>query len=366
MKIISFGLLSVISVITLPLILLYLAQVSDYEVAKIEGCKSGSKLRVFCEFSNPEDIVILPDERHLLISEFGAIVPLSPKHKPGNISLFDTASAKKKTITITLGENIWGEDNCNRDDLLISPHGIDLRKRFDDRYQLAVINHMPRETIEMFELLSDDDSWRLKWMGCLNAPHLGYFNDVALSRDGSLFATHMYDRGTPYWRLALVSLSKSRTGFVYQWRKNTGFLKLRNSEGSFPNGISISDDESSLFVNYVFDRRTAKLDIRNPAVKAEHFSRGTPDNAFVDGEFLWVATQDNSAAEFLVFCSDLGSQCSAPYTIYKLRQDDLSVVEKFSFEKTQMGLVTVGVPLNNKLWLGTFRGDRIASFELGH
>ena len=68
----------------------------------------------------------------------------------------------------------------------------------------------------------------------------------------------------------------------------------------------------------------------------------------------------------MVFCGDPARQCSAPFTIYKLRQDDLSEVESFFFENTQMGLATVGVPLKNKLWLGTFRGDRIASFELDH
>ena len=369
MKTISIGPLKMIGIITLLLILLillYLTRASDYRVVEIKDCQSGTRLSVYCEFSNPEDIVILPGERHLLISEFGAIVPLHSKHKPGSLSLFDTALERKKSLTISPGKNIWGEDSCHRDDLLFSPHGIDLKKRFDDRYQLAVINHMPRETIEMFEVLMDGDSWRLQWMGCLNTPRLGYFNDVALTREGSLFASHMYDRGTPFWRLALVSLIKTPTGFVYQWKKHTGFLKLQNSEGSFPNGVSISDDENSLFVNYVFNRRTAKLDIESSSVIGEHFSSGTPDNSFVDAEFLWVAAQDNSAADLMVFCGDPASQCSAPFTIYKLRQDDLSEVESFFFENTQMGLATVGVPLKNKLWLGTFRGDRIASFELDH
>ncbi|SUZ60544.1 uncharacterized protein METZ01_LOCUS13398, partial [marine metagenome] len=57
-------------------------------------------------------------------------------------------------------------------------------------------------------------------------------------------------------------------------------------------------------------------------------------------------------------------QCSLPFTIYKLRQDDLSEVKTFSFKHTQMGSVTVGVPHKDKLWLGTFMGDRIASFNL--
>tara|TARA_B100000575_G_C22816330_1_gene480522 strand:- start:132 stop:455 length:324 start_codon:yes stop_codon:yes gene_type:complete len=105
-----------------------------------------------------------------------------------------------------------------------------------------------------------------------------------------------------------------------------------NSEGSFTNGISISDDDRSLFINYVFDRRTVKLDVESYEIQAEHLSTGTPDNSSVDGEFLWVATQVNISADVLLFSADAARQCSARFTIYKLRQDDLSEVEKCFFE----------------------------------
>ncbi len=94
-KTISFGIVFVFGAVTLLLILLYITQTSNYQVTNIDSCQSDSKLTVFCQFSNPEGIVILPDKRHLSISEFGAFVPLSPKHLPGNISLFDTFTAKK-------------------------------------------------------------------------------------------------------------------------------------------------------------------------------------------------------------------------------------------------------------------------------
>ena len=112
-KTISLGIVFVFGAVTLLLILLYLTQTSDYQVTSIDSCQSDSKITVFCQFSNPEDIVILPDERHLLISEFGAIVPRSPKHLQRNISLFDTFTARKKSIQISLGDNIWGNTCVN-------------------------------------------------------------------------------------------------------------------------------------------------------------------------------------------------------------------------------------------------------------
>ena len=118
-KAIGYVIFSVFGIIVLLLSTLYLTQTSNYEVNPITGCQSDSQVSVYCEFSKPEDIVVLPDNQHLLISEFGAIVPLSSENIPGKISLFDTETLKKKSIKLMLGENIWGENNCQREDLLL-------------------------------------------------------------------------------------------------------------------------------------------------------------------------------------------------------------------------------------------------------
>ena len=355
--------LSLIGVIFLSLVGLFLSQRSDIKVTQITDCQSDSQLMVYCEFSKPEDIVVLPDNRHLLISEFGAITPLSPENLPGKISLFDTDLLEKKQIKIALGDNSWGQESCKRDDLMFSPHGIDLNQRLDGRYQLAVVNHMPRETIEMFELINLQNSWSLIWRGCVDAPELGYFNDVALKGDGSFFTTHMYERGLSLLSLMYISFTKPDTGFVYQWDAGDGFTKVLNSDGSFPNGVSISDDEKNLFINYVFNHRTSKLNLEDLNIEAEHFSKGTPDNSSIDGDYIWVATQDNTGTDLLIHCDETVVQCFLPFTIFKLRQSDLSEVASFSFSQTQIGSVTVAVTHKDKIWLGTFHGDRMASFD---
>ena len=108
--------LPLIGVIFLSLVGLFLSQRSDIKVTPITDCLSDSKVTVYCEFSKPEDIVVLPDNRHLLISEFGAITPLSPENLPGQISLFDTDLLEKKQIKIAMGDNGWGQESCKRDD----------------------------------------------------------------------------------------------------------------------------------------------------------------------------------------------------------------------------------------------------------
>ncbi len=65
--------------------------------------------------------------------------------------------------------------------------------RKDGLYQLAVVNHIEYESIEMYELKKSETSWRLIWRGCVRAPVENYLNDVSLKSDGSLFVSHMYD-----------------------------------------------------------------------------------------------------------------------------------------------------------------------------
>ena len=42
-------------------------------------------------------------------------------------------------------------------------------QRDDGRYMLAVVNHLPSESIELFELV-ENDSIELIWRGCIDAP----------------------------------------------------------------------------------------------------------------------------------------------------------------------------------------------------
>ena len=357
--------LSLICLICISLLILFFTQRSNIEVIAITDCKSDSKLTVYCGFTNPEDMVVLPDKKNLLVSEFGALPPMNPENLPGQISLFNTDTLEIKPINISLGDKEWGHANCTRSDSIFSPHGIDLIQRNDGRYQLAVVNHMPRETVEMFELTDVQNTWSLIWKGCIDAPELGYFNDVALKKDGTFYVSHMYNRDKSLLWLVYATYVTIDTGFVYQWDADRGYQKVSGTEGSYPNGVELSLDENYLFTNYILNRKTSKLDLASGTVIQEHFGVGMPDNLTIDGEFIWVATQDHTGTDLLLHCgSDDILQCSLPFTIFKLKQSDLSEVAVFSFSNTVMGSVTVAVPDEDRVWLGTFHGDRMASFNI--
>ena len=352
---------------------LFVTQANIKQVNYIEGCESDETFTVYCNYQNPEDLAVLPDGRHILVSEFGAIVPLSPNNVQGNLSLLDTTDGRKKNLEIEMSDNVWGDPECQRDSMVLSPHGIDINERLDGSYQLAIVNHMPTETIELFELREINDSWSLTWRGCVNAPVHGYFNDVALSSNGSFYVSQMYDKNISLFMLAVLDNTKEDTGYVYHWRRQNGFERLVNTDGAFPNGVELSDDENNLFINYAFGNKTSKYNLMSNSIEASFSMNGIPDNITVDGDYIWVGAQDHSGLDSLIYCGVFAkdvfedpmiNQCPLPFAAYQLRQSDLSLVNSYKYSNTVMGTATVALSLNGQLYIGTYHGDRIASVEL--
>mgnify|MGYP005722706047 CR=1 FL=1 len=55
---------------------------SDFnKMAPLLECESNEELNVICEFTNPEDIVVTPDNNFLIVSEYGGQKPIQ-KEKP--------------------------------------------------------------------------------------------------------------------------------------------------------------------------------------------------------------------------------------------------------------------------------------------
>ncbi len=352
---------------------LFVTQANIKQVNYIEGCESNETFTVYCNYQNPEDLAVLPDGRHILVSEFGAIVPLSPTNIQGNLSLLDTTDGRKKNLEIEMSDNVWGDPECQRDSMVLSPHGIDINERLDGSYQLAIVNHMPTETIELFELREINDTWSLTWRGCVNAPVHGYFNDVALSSNGSFYVSQMYDKNISLFMLAVLDNTKEDTGYVYHWRRQNGFERLVNTDGAFPNGVELSDDENNLFINYAFGNKTSKYNLMSNSIEASFSMNGIPDNITVDGDYIWVGAQDHSGLDSLIYCGVFAkdvfedpmiNQCPLPFAAYQLRQSDLSLVNSYKYSNTVMGTATVALSLNGQLYIGTYHGDRIASVEL--
>ena len=330
-------------------------------VISTEGCKSDQEIQVICLVKNPEDLAVTPDNDFLIVSEFGGIEPLE-EMIPGKLSLLNLKTEEIEPLDMSYSNNTWGDGLCSRkNNDLLGPHGIDLITRNDGLYQLAVVNHIEYESIEMYELIKSETSWHLIWRGCVRAPVENYLNDVSLKSDGSLFVSHMYDRDSSISSFLLAALFKKKTGYVLQWNNKQGFSKVVESEGSMPNGLAYDENNNLLYINDNLGDKVRILDLNNKTSVADTYLNA-PDNLILTEESLWVTALDHEILD-TIKCIEY-TVCALPFSVYELDPVTLEEKQRFSFRKTVFGLPTVALPVKDKIWIGSFRSDRIAYLNL--
>ena len=333
------------------------------EIEQLQGCDSDQKLQVVCGILNPEDIVTTPDQTFLIIPEFGGIGPYhSPEDRgTGRLMLVSPETGSSAAAHIDFGDNVWGDGVCQRDEgMALSPHGIDLKQRTNGKWQLAVINHHPRETIEIYELIEDKEEWKLVWRGCVTVPPANYLNDVSLSSDGSFYVSHMYDHSFTVNDALMAAFLKHNTGYVMRWDKDLGFSEVPGTEGSHPNGIVYDEVNGLLYVAHTFGDRIDAVDMSQGKVISS-YNINSPDNLVLRYGALWSTSWDHSIPDMAV-CEDK-SPCALPFSVYKLKPKTLQLDKRWLFNHTIIGLGTVAFPLKDQIWIGTARGDRLAFFE---
>ena len=348
-------------------------------VAALSGCESGAQLSVACGVTNPEDMAITPDGQFIIVSEFGGIAPIA-EVGPGRLVLLDAQTKRRVPLPIIYSQNSWGDSSCEKNaESLFGPHGIDLVTRQDGRYQLAVVNHMVHESVEMFELVAlekapesgavdpvlPDESrnqWGLVWRGCVVAPAENYLNDVSLLTDGSFFVSHMYGHDFSVNDFLTVAITKQNTGYVLHWDKTHRFSQVPDTEGAQPNGVAYDEQNSLLYVAFNLSDRVAMIDL-DLGKETGSFSINAPDNLVLKADSLWVTSLDHEILD--VFSCDEMTPCALPFTVTELDALSLDRRNSWSFKLEPFGLPTVALPLGNEVLIGSFLSERLAFFTLG-
>ncbi len=333
-------------------------------LAVTEPCAADGTFMVWCGYKNPEDLALTPDNKFLLATGFGGI----PESTLNEMSIIELSTMQHGAVDIELAENTWGDASCQRSTLDFSTHGLDIKQRTDGSYMVAVTNHLPDETVELFELFSDGASWQLVWRGCVQSPviesgaRLPMFNDVALTSDGAFYVTEMYNRMMPFDELIAAGVAGENTGVVWSWSADDGFQVVAGSQGSFPNGIVMNPAEDTLFVNYWFSGETTKLDLASGEVLSTH-QGGRADNlTFAEGS-VWAAKHDMTIMEYVEGCPPDATNCFLPFSVYELDPDDLSEKNSWRFDSAVFGFGTVATPVKESIWFGSAHGDRVARYD---
>lgn len=333
----------------------------------VSGCAAEGELEPVCGFNNPEDIELLPDGRTLLISEMGTM----DGSAPGSLSLFDTQSGvitrlPRFTDAAAAG---WGDPRCTTPPgAALSPHGIDLVRRGDLRWELLVVNHGGRESVELFELLDRNGGWHLEWRGCVVPPAGTFMNDVAGLPEGDFLVSDMFPRDG--FTIGGISVHMLRgmvgfdTGQVLRCRPDGRCVPVPGTTAAFPNGIQTDTEGKLLFLNAYLDGEVRKIALETGELLGT-VEVQAPDNSqwSADGKLL-VASHTGGMREMNGCFGLRGGACAAPFQIVEIDPETLATRTLFTHTGAPMGAATVAQQTEGALWLGSFAGDRILRVPL--
>lgn len=347
------------AVVALSILLLLLANLAG-AAEDNPPCEPAGGFTPICGVVAPEDLVRAPRDEQIIFGQMEG---------PGGIHLLHTREQRvealfardKRDIDPTPG---WGSADCPAPATALHAHGIDLHRLPDGRWRLLAVNHAGRESVEFFELTYRDNAPALVWRGCTEAPDEGNFNDVAGLADGSFLVTHMGSRSRGTWEAILARLGV-RTGVVYHWRQEQGFSEVPGTATRFPNGLILSADQQTLYLNEYFGKRVLAIDWRTGERLGEARVE-KPDNLSWtrDGQLL-VASHHAGLLALARSLDQAPDEVSLlPYSILAIDPVTMATRTLLRHEGAPMGAGTVALDAGDRLYIGSYRGDRIVHTAL--
>jgi hypothetical protein len=325
-------------------------------------CAADADLMYVCGLQRPEDILLLPGGRHVIVSGFApgagltfiaAATRIASRAWNGAAVSAATTAAEFPACPGTL------------DPALFNARGLSLRALSADRWRLLVVNHGGRESIEAFDLRFGAAGIPvLEWRGCLPMPAGQVGNSVAAFADGTVLTTVLTRPGT-----SIADFVQARiTGVVWRWPPGASrFEAVPGTELPGNNGLEVDPDERHFYVVAFGLHAVVIFDRQQPhaidTVVAPDFM---PDNLhWSDGRLLLAGMRLDEPA------------CGGLRTVVNGIADPMLchrgwVVGELDLANRRIGTVAYGGPqpafnglsaaalVNGELWLGSFQSDRVA------
>ena len=307
---------------------------------------SAGDVQFVCGHMAPEDLVVVPGAEWVVATSYGGtggIRIVNVKTRATTLA-YPSSTAKEQQDMKTYAACPGPPDAAQK--AMFTTHGIALREEKNSLHTLYVVNHGKRESIEVFELNAKASPPALTWIGCVVAPDPIGLNEVLPLPDGGFIGTDFLARGDASAR-AKMSAGEVN-GALWEWHSGKGWAKIPGTEASGANGLEISKDGKWLYVAGWGNQKFFRVSFKQAQVKRDEIALGfRPDNV------RW-------APDGKLFVTGQGTNTT---NIVKIDPDTLKVTE-IRTEPNTPGFAsgTVTVQIGKELWVGSYRGDRIAIF----
>lgn len=321
------------------------------------ACETVGNAQAICGFPAPEDIDVMPDGKHLLLSPFGG---LNGEH-PLPLYLFNTDSLTAETIAYSQEDSPkrWDDNGCESNPgAVFAAHGIHISQRQDGLWQVLAVNHN-RESVEMFEIVAQQGKPALAWRGCVEMPKESELNDVVALPGGGFLVSHMVELSGEDMLAALAR--KGNTGHLWRWLPGKGVDKLPGSDTNLTNGVALSKDGRQVFIAESGEGLVTKIDY----VSGKQLGQV---KAFTDN-FSWAPDGKllitGISGALPETCFTTPGSCLAPFQVQSIDPDTLELTVLHEQIGPPMGAATVGVVVGDYLYVGSFAGNQLLRVGLG-
>jgi hypothetical protein len=313
------------------------------------GCAPAGNVRFVCGQTSPEDLVLVPGSQWVFASAYGG---------NGGVRLISvddhTSTIAYPTTTSRDRLDARTYDTCPgppdaEDKAKFTTHGLALRVGKNSMHTLYAVHHGKRESIEVFEVDARGKMPALTWVGCAVAPDPIGLNSVVPLPKGGFIGTDFLARGGDASARTKM-MAGEPNGALWQWQTGKGWTKVPGSEAAGANGLEVSKDGKWLYVAAWGSQSFFRLSLgQNPP------KRDTIPLGFRVDNIRW-------APDGTIFASGQGATTS---NVVKIDPSTLKVQEIIKQANTpEFGSGTVAVQIGKEIWVGSFRGDRIAIFPV--
>ena len=308
-------------------------------------CEPVGEVQFICDLISPEDLAILPGSEWVIASgaqEGGRLHLVSVRDKTATVLFPTPLQVERHDITTyptCPGPLAAVEQETFRG------HGLYLRPGADALHTLYVVHHGTRESVEVFEVDAEATPPTLTWVGCVPALSTLSLNSVVALPDGGFAAT------------------SGPTNDVWEWQTGTGWTRIPGSEGSAPNGLEIAPDGRWMFIAGWSEEKLTRISLGRTPVQKDVIDLGfRPDNLrmSLDGSVILAAGHTDKDGRSITGPREPLRERS---NVAEIDPETLEV--RRIFEHAAMdGFVasTTATRIGNEMWLGSYRGDRIAYF----
>jgi hypothetical protein len=319
------------------------------------GCAPSGDLHYVCGIEAVEDLVRIDDTRWLLGSGLGG------PDRPGTLVLVD-AKARSAEVLYPLAGAAARPDvqrfaGCTAppDPTKFNAHGITIRPARDGGRELLVVNHGGREAIEFFHVDIRGARPALTWIGCVHMPPDTSINSLDSLPDGGFIATQFY---VPSKGGIGAVFAREITGGLLEWHPGGAVTKIPGTDLSGANGILLADGGRVMYVAAWGTRDLVRFERSGDTVTKRVVPVDfAPDNLrwTSDGRLLVAGQKFTARRE--------GPASLDGWTVAIADPDTLQLTKLREVDGTApFQGVSSALEVDDEIWVGPFRGDRIAWF----